>query len=118
MVELCQEAVLQMAPQNALEKVVGLLNDIPLHDGTEPHLRSAHLVGLTNMVGEMFMTGFMIGIQATENSPIAHHNGVIKAHQEAGALPDTTAGEVGATPAAQVFPIIITAETLCAVAAL
>lgn len=119
MVGLCLEVVLQMGPQNVLEKGVALLNSIPLHDDTVLHPQSAHLVDLTIMVEEMFKKGIIIGIQAIEIIPIAHRKDATEAHQEPGALPDTAPGEVevGASLAAQVLTETVT-EALYAVLAL
>lgn len=118
MTGVCQEALLQMALQSVLEKGVASLSAMPLHVATALHPQSGHFVTPIVMVEEMCIEITVIGTQTTEIILSAHHVDVSGAHQEAGALPDTEAGEVevGAIPAA-LMVIVAVIGTVAAAAA-
>jgi hypothetical protein len=61
MAGLCQEVLLWMALQSALEKGVASLSSTHLHVGTVLHLQPVHLEVPTVMVEEIFMKGTGIG---------------------------------------------------------
>lgn len=107
-VGVCLEAHHQMALPNELEKDVASLNDTLLHVVTV--LQSVHLLDTTDMVEEIFMKGPEIGIQVREVILIALRADITKAHQEAGAPPDTNEGaaEVGAFLAVQMVIVVVT----------
>lgn len=107
---VCQEALLPMVLQNALEKGVVLLIVSPLHVDTVLHLQSVPHAGPTLTVEEMLMQGIAIGIQATEVTQSAPHKDVTEAHHEEGVPPDTNAeeAEAGVRLAAQVLTMVVT----------
>lgn len=83
----------QMAHPSALEKGVASLNVMHMHVSIAPHLPNEPLGGPTIMEEEISMGGTVIGCQATEATPSAHHQDAIEVHQEAGAPRGTEGGE-------------------------
>lgn len=64
-----------------------------MHASIAPHLPNEPLGGPTIMEEEISMGGTVIGCQATEATPSAHHQDAIEVHQEAGAPRGTEGGE-------------------------